>query len=241
MSDTARSGDNRKAHKDNGETGGSSGRWSSMEHVLPPEESVPDEEPPPYTAVAEPGMSVMSNLPPGLQGQTSHAPPPGPPPRPPRPQQQSSPGLAYSYRPPNTIHSSNYSPRPAPVSSSRPSTGPSASSRVPFEYPPGYYCYKCNNTGIKLKNGKTCQDCYARFARQSSFVQARAPPVMYTPFGSMMPAFSPTPMMAPGRVVHPGDPAIGGILCGRCRGRGLIYDFIFEETCPTCRGIGRLL
>lgn len=41
--------------------------------------------------------------------------------------------------------------------------------------------------------------------------------------------------------VRPGDPRIGGVLCGRCRGSGLVRDFLDEETCHVCRGLGRII
>lgn len=119
--------------------------------------------------------------------------------------------------------------------------------QVPWVYPPGYWCPKCNNTGIKLKNGLSCQDCYGRFAHQHANI--------YQTPGSGGSYLAPVPMqprqpMMAGRkvshlgpspvVVQPGDPRIGGMLCGRCRGRGLIWDFLSETTCPTCRGVGRL-
>jgi hypothetical protein len=113
----------------------------------------------------------------------------------------------------------------------------------PFQYPRGYWCPKCHNTSVKLKNGLPCQDCYARFARQSNNVVSVPPAPMLGPMRSFVPGiWGPTSLYAgPGRVVRPGDPAIGGILCGHCRGRGMINDLFFEDTCPTCRGLGRLL
>lgn len=42
-------------------------------------------------------------------------------------------------------------------------------------------------------------------------------------------------------VVSPGDSRIGGRLCWQCDGSGTIGFFLFEETCPSCRGTGRIL
>ena len=43
-------------------------------------------------------------------------------------------------------------------------------------------------------------------------------------------------------VVQPGDPRIGGRICWRCDGQGMVSVFIFDrEQCPVCHGIGRLL
>jgi len=49
--------------------------------------------------------------------------------------------------------------------------------------------------------------------------------------------------MGPGpTVVRPGDPRIGGRLCYRCHGEGMISLFIFDSTqCPACNGMGRIL
>ncbi|KLO06526.1 hypothetical protein SCHPADRAFT_687519 [Schizopora paradoxa] len=42
-------------------------------------------------------------------------------------------------------------------------------------------------------------------------------------------------------VVRPGDPRIGGRLCWRCGGDGMVSFLIFDlETCPICRGVGRV-
>lgn len=41
--------------------------------------------------------------------------------------------------------------------------------------------------------------------------------------------------------VQPGDPRIGGILCGRCRGSGRVMVFLDEELCPVCLGLGRII
>ncbi|KAK0207972.1 hypothetical protein DFS33DRAFT_1300471, partial [Desarmillaria ectypa] len=44
----------------------------------------------------------------------------------------------------------------------------------------------------------------------------------------------------PGSAVYPtGDPRIGGRLCWRCEGTGLISFLFLEDNCPVCGGIGR--
>lgn len=40
--------------------------------------------------------------------------------------------------------------------------------------------------------------------------------------------------------VMPGDPRLGGILCGRCRGSGIANSF-FDDMCPVCGGVGRII
>ncbi|GAA6042298.1 hypothetical protein JCM8097_000625 [Rhodosporidiobolus ruineniae] len=43
-------------------------------------------------------------------------------------------------------------------------------------------------------------------------------------------------------VVRPGDPRMGGVLCRRCGGDGLVPGFLLidEVTCEVCRGAGRV-
>lgn len=123
---------------------------------------------------------------------------------------------------------------------------------LPFQYPTRYLCDKCNNTGVKLKNGLACQDCYQLFAPRN---------VTSTTYSSF-PDFSLSSFMAPfsssnfsvggpfaqggsGSVqpirVMPGDPRIGGVLCGRCRGSGMINYFLDSDLCNVCGGTGRIL
>lgn len=121
-------------------------------------------------------------------------------------------------------------------------------------YPPGFHCYKCNNTGYKLSNGHACRTCFESFAiPQSSNVRVEyLPPAQYNP-GWIQPP--PVTVYANGsgvRVVAPGDPSLGGIICGACKGRGYVSNlglgsFLDElmggdcSTCRICRGVGRLL
>lgn len=96
-----------------------------------------------------------------------------------------------------------------------------------LRYPPNYYCPKCGNTGIKIKKGTPCTDCYRQFG---------VPNRVQTIPSNFAPAFA-----APPRVLPPGHPGIGGRLCGRCRGSGLVSEMLlFESTCPICHGVGRV-
>lgn len=67
------------------------------------------------------------------------------------------------------------------------------------------------------------------------------PPTMTTtsfapPFGGPM-----APSTAPPIIVKPGDPRLGGVLCGECRGSGRVSFFLDEDLCPLCRGLGRIV
>lgn len=123
---------------------------------------------------------------------------------------------------------------------------------LPWTYPQGFRCTKCANTGYKIKNGKSCKSCWERFARQHN---VSVVPSVYTggfriPFTNMsldlsqpMPMSMPMSMpvnMAP-RYVAPGDPSIGGVRCGRCRGTGRVTVMLIDEDiCPVCHGVGRV-
>ncbi|CDR39295.1 CYFA0S03e01860g1_1 [Cyberlindnera fabianii] len=208
----------------------------------------PSDPPPPYMPV-DPTTSTSSSAPHNyttgnptasdpLRGDGTWRPPP---PRP-RPQQQ----IPSS----QSLHSQQHP-------------------RLPWTYPPGYRCSKCNNTGYKLKNGKSCKSCWEKFARPTNvnyqyvpsydpgfripFTDYRVhddltvtngysqpptpmmymqPPMMGQPYGMMQP----TP-----QYVSPGDPRIGGYMCGRCRGSGRVsFMLLDEELCPVCHGVGRV-
>lgn len=136
----------------------------------------------------------------------------------------------------------------------RPSTVQNPNPYLPWTYPDSVgACKKCNNTGFKLKNGKPCSKCWRSYRpgvippstqrelehlvrhppqpqRINPGVQSLPPGVtMIPPMGQMGPA-----------VVRPGDPRIGGILCPRCKGKGLVHFFLDTETCSVCRGMGRV-
>ncbi|KAG5359146.1 hypothetical protein CJU90_3881 [Yarrowia sp. C11] len=173
-----------------------------------------------------------------------HSPgPPGPHGRPPH-----SPG-PHGRPPPGPPHSPNHPPRQMGYGP-RPQGGPAPNNPL-LHYPRGYHCPKCDNTGIKKKNGKSCQDCWGMFARPNQqVINVQGPQQQYNPFPFF--PFSPPPptqqtriIAAPGApppvVVQPGDPRLGGQLCGKCRGRGLVYDwFSGDETCYVCKGVGRV-
>lgn len=59
------------------------------------------------------------------------------------------------------------------------------------------------------------------------------PPPMGQPMmmmaGQLPPPPPPQQFNMPPRVVRPGDPSIGGVLCGRCRGAGRVYG-IFDDS-----------
>ncbi|CCD23113.1 Hua1p NDAI_0B00790 [Naumovozyma dairenensis CBS 421] len=167
--------------------------------------------------------------------------------------------------------------RPPPLQPARPSPRPPASHptqqgdqrikpsnynpSIPWTYPAGFHCKKCNNTGYKLKNGHSCKSCWRRFAPSNNtmtmpttynayyqngsnpfFPFAGAPP---TP--SFMPHVSvgPTPPIGPNGVrplmVQPGDPRLGGVICGECRGSGRIRFLLDDDLCPLCNGLGRII
>lgn len=126
--------------------------------------------------------------------------------------------------------------------------GSRAAPNVPWTYPAGYFCPKCNNTGIKLKNGLQCQDCWGAFARQRAQVVPTYGNSGSSGFGGFglgglfsRQGYSGGRVGNGGVVVRPGDPRIGGVQCGRCRGSGQIGDFFGSYNCPTCGGIGRIL
>ncbi|CAH6723775.1 proline-rich protein Hua1p [[Candida] jaroonii] len=137
-----------------------------------------------------------------------------------------------------------------------------------WKYPKSYYCSKCNNTGTKTKNGRSCKDCYERFAPRNGVRVSSS--TSYDLFGSTTTTnfFTPGPSSAnysgpipnqffnqfpggppPGQFqspppppirVRPGDPRLGGALCGRCRGSGVVHFLLDEDLCPVCSGVGRL-
>ncbi|CUM54451.1 uncharacterized protein AC631_04385 [Debaryomyces fabryi] len=122
--------------------------------------------------------------------------------------------------------------------------------QLPFKFPKRYMCEKCNNSGYKIKNGRSCKDCWERFSPRNGYQPVSSLlsfnplfttlTVSMSPMLPYRPAPGPGPSLPPMRV-NPGDPRIGGTLCGRCRGSGLITFFLDDELCPVCNGIGRIL
>lgn len=157
-----------------------------------------------------------------------------PPPRPARPSKPARP--QPSPRPPQ---------RPPPACQSAP-----VSSSLPWTYPSRYYCSKCDNTGYKIKNGRSCKTCWRRFAPPNS--SGSIPSLMFgngmsmNSFGPMRPMYSGyqsgyTASNTAPMVVRPGDPRLGGVVCGECRGSGRVSFLLDEDICPLCRGIGRII
>ncbi|CCF57838.1 hypothetical protein KAFR_0D01910 [Kazachstania africana CBS 2517] len=130
--------------------------------------------------------------------------------------------------------------------SSKPTSSRPPAPNLPWVYPRGFHCLKCNNTGYKLKNGKSCKSCWRQFAPTNNLnpIQNYNSPFQYY----QSPIFTPVNTSVPygnnnGRplVVRPGDPRLGGIVCGNCRGSGRIRFLLDENICPLCNGIGRIL
>ncbi|KAK9236946.1 hypothetical protein V1525DRAFT_188209 [Lipomyces kononenkoae] len=216
-------------------------------------DDVPSDPPPPYSLEPDDTSSFAAmSLPPQSVGPT-------PPPRPQntRPQQSESPPKPPP-RPSNNNYQSSYQeytpPLPPRPPQGRPYTNsyytPAANGRL--LYPRGYHCEKCGNTGYKYVNGHPCRTCFERFATpQSPNVHNLPPPAVNSRWYSPYPSgyYYSTP--APGRVVRPGDPSIGGVLCGACKGRGVVDELGLGNaiggmlggwtTCRVCRGVGRLL
>lgn len=88
---------------------------------------------------------------------------------------------------------------------------------APYNYPPGYFCTYCQNTGFKRHNGHPCGTCERNFGYQGGHVQ-------HVPWG-----------MAPigGVTYMAGDPRIGGRVCGNCKGHGVKSSLfgLVEEQC----------
>lgn len=193
-------------------------------------------------------------------------PPNRPPQKPPRPYSSSNTSSAASstshlrpqQRPPNSVKPPNNNNNGRPP--------------LPWVYPKNFYCPKCNNTGYKLKNGKSCRSCWRTFCPKnpinynmgptsSSFYVSPAigmPPQAspYIPpsnnygygYGYGFPPMPMSPIPPPPQqqqqrplVVKPGDPRLGGVLCGECRGTGRVSFLLDEDLCPLCNGLGRII
>ncbi|GMM51444.1 Hua1 protein [Starmerella bacillaris] len=250
-------------------------------------DTVPTDEPPPYSEIAESGSvsldqganvprrsqrpsqpppsrrpssrppssrppSSRPDAPPPSRSSRSHsgqqfAPPPGPPPS---KTKQRPPSRTYyemlddPLRPSNgppSGHNGYASQGPPRQGQRRPPGGPPGPPGGPpggarpnqynqrslhLRYPPNFRCPKCNNTGVKI-NGRSCKSCYRDFG---------VPNAVQTIPNNFAPVFR-----TPPRVLPPGHPGIGGRLCGQCRGSGVISElFLFQSTCPMCRGVGRV-
>lgn len=147
------------------------------------------------------------------------------------------------------------SPQPQQSSSQLPKPSPiNPNPYLPWRYPSSYRCSKCENTGYKKKNGHPCKNCWGRFRPQTvppstraeleRLVKHRPAPkpinsnvVKLPPGATVVPTY---PMAQGPVVVKPGDPRIGGILCPKCNGRGMVHFFLDLERCSKCNGLGRI-
>ncbi|KAK9365376.1 hypothetical protein V1509DRAFT_633248 [Lipomyces kononenkoae] len=217
-------------------------------------DQVPSDPPPPYSLEPDDASSFATIDPQqGSVGSPLPPPPPPPPPRRPqntRPQQSQNPKPQYqNYQQPYQDYAPPLPPRRPQGEQYNNSYIPAANGRL--VYPPGYRCERCGNTGYKYVNGHPCRACFERFATPQSANVHTLPPAVnsrwYSPYPSGYYYNSP----APGRVVRPGDPSIGGVLCGACKGRGVVDEFGLGSTlggmlgglttCRVCKGVGRLL
>jgi len=139
-------------------------------------ESDDDDEPPPYSRLdplTHPEQSQESQPP--LISTVNELRPERPRPA---PSQRPS-------RPPQSFPVNQSRPRPQRISPPSPRMGPPSPignphaapyppfqqpQNTPFQYPPGYYCPKCYNTGIKSYNGSPCGTCARMFGRQTADV-----------------------------------------------------------------------
>lgn len=194
-------------------------------------------------------------------------PPNRPPQKPPRPYSSSNTSSAAS-------STSHLRPQQRPPNSVKPPNNNNGRPPLPWVYPKNFYCPKCNNTGYKLKNGKSCRSCWRTFCPKnpinynmgptsSSFYVSPAigmPPQAspYIPptnnygygygYGYGYPPMPMSPIPPPQQqqqqrplVVKPGDPRLGGVLCGECRGTGRVSFLLDEDLCPLCNGLGRII
>ncbi|CAI4063042.1 Hua1p SKDI_07G5160 [Saccharomyces kudriavzevii IFO 1802] len=162
------------------------------------------------------------------------------PPRPPRPATSAAPRPQQR---PSTVPSSStshtHTQSHSYTSSSshvRPPPKPQQNPSLPWAYPPRFYCSKCGNTGYKIKNGRSCKSCWRRFAPQNNAVTA---PTYYSNY--TMPVYTSAWQGNRPLYVQPGDPRLGGVLCGECRGSGRTRFLLDEDICPLCHGVGRII
>lgn len=191
-------------------------------------------------------------------------PPKRPPQKPPRPNTSSNTPSASSST--SHLRPSVARPPPPPSSSQNSMKISSNSGRpsIPWVYPSNFHCPKCNNTGYKLKNGKSCRSCWRRFCPKnpinynmgptsSSFYVSPSigmsspypPPTNNFGYGYGC-GYPPAPPMSVQQqqhplVVRPGDPRLGGVLCGECRGTGRVSFLLDDDLCPLCNGLGRIV
>lgn len=229
----------------------------SQLNTFDPNENHPDEPPPSYDeSVKDPSFTDQQ------QGYTR---PENPPPRPSRPdttQNQPVRPVDEKYRPPSSPPPVRAPPGPPPSQAKtiklRKPTPINPNPYLPWEYSSSYRCSKCENTGFRTKNGKPCKKCWPKFrpgvippssqAELERLVKNPPPPkplnanVRKLPPGAVpLAPMGVAPMGAPmPQIVQPGDPRIGGVLCPRCHGRGMVHFFLDLERCSTCNGLGRV-
>ncbi|KAK9431005.1 hypothetical protein V1505DRAFT_369717 [Lipomyces doorenjongii] len=213
------------------------------------QDDVPSEPPPPYSLEADGANSFAMNRP-------QQSPPPLPQNTRPQQRQSQKPQSGPSNSRPqnqsmqvNYLPDQNYSP-PLPPRPRPPYSNYTPAAGGKLLYPTGYRCEKCGNTGYKYSTGLPCRRCFERFAAP------QAPNVHTLQPAASSQCYYPNPSIylsapAPARVVHPGDPSIGGVLCGACKGRGVVDEFGLGNTlggmlgslttCRVCKGVGRLL
>lgn len=148
------------------------------------------------------------------------------------------------------------SPRPSPSAVQLPKPTPiNPNPYLPWKYPSSYRCSKCDNTGFRKNKNKPCKRCWQKFRpgvippetqRQLENLVNHPPAprpvnsnVLKLPPGQVM-SYPVYPQGNGPVVVKPGDPRIGGILCPRCNGRGMVHFFLDLERCQTCNGLGRV-
>lgn len=120
--------------------------------------------------------------------------------------------------------------------------------KMNFRYPEKFICKKCANTGVKWKNGRSCSDCLSRYGPRNRVqsipsgygTQTILAPPIHQQYGNMHWTGG-SATTGPPLQVLPGDPRLGGILCGNCRGTGQTRFFLDTEICMMCRGLGRIV
>lgn len=219
-------------------------------------DDIPTEAPPSYSdALADPQFNEASNQPQQQFQRPPQRPPQAPPMRPPQSQQQYQ--RPSQPPPPSRPAQSQYSNPQQPQLRLRPATVINPNPYLPWQYPDTVkQCRKCANTGFETKKGKPCKRCWKDYRRGVTppltqaelerLVKNPPPPKRINPNVTQLPpgvAMLP-PIMGPGQngptVVRPGDPRIGGVLCPRCNGKGMVHFFLDKETCSVCRGMGRV-
>lgn len=217
-----------------------------MKDIYDPNEKVPDEPPPSYDdAIADPAIPdtpLQPERPPQLPPQR---PPQGPPPQHSYSRPNAPPPKRTEAEKPNHLNL----PKPTPIN---------PNPYLPWRYPSSYSCKKCENTGFRKKDKLYCKTCWKKFRPQNKdppktqkeleYLATHKPKpnpirsnVVKLPEGvtAAMP-YNAYPQQQAPVVVNPGDPRIGGVLCPRCRGRGLVHFFLDLERCSQCNGLGRV-